>query len=105
MINLTDENFDKEIQNNTKPVLVDFWAEWCGACTMLGPVLEKVSQDYKERIIFCKANVDLAPVSSQKFSISQIPTVIMLKGGKLVGTFIGSRPEEFIKQWLDENLK
>ncbi len=102
---LTDENFEKEIQNGDKPVLIDFWAEWCGPCQMLGPVLEKVADEYKEKIILAKVNVDSAPVSSQKYQISQIPTVILFKGGKPASGFIGARPEEFIRQWLDEALR
>jgi thioredoxin 1 len=105
MVILTDENFEKEIQNNGKPVVVDFWANWCGPCNILSPILEKVAENYKEKIFFGKVNVDSAPLSSQKYNISQIPTVVLFKSGKPVSGFIGARPEEFIAQWLDENLK
>jgi len=84
--------------------LVDFWAEWCGPCGILGPILEKIAEDYKEKIIFAKVNVDSAPLSSQKYKIAQIPTVILFKNGKPASGFIGARPEEFIKNWLNENL-
>jgi thioredoxin 1 len=103
MINLTDENFEKEIAS-PKPVLIDFWAEWCGPCQMLGPVLEKVAEEYKEKINFAKVNVDSAPVTSQKYQVSQIPTVILFKDGKPASGFIGARPEDFVKSWLNENL-
>jgi len=101
---LTDENFEKEIQNVKTPFLIDFWAEWCGPCQILAPVLDKVADDYKEKIIFAKVNVDSASICSQKYQISQIPTVVLFKGGKPASGFIGARPEEFIRQWLDEAL-
>ena len=101
---LTDENFEKEVQNGQKPFLIDFWAEWCGPCQILGPVLDKVADEYKEKIVFAKVNVDSAPVCSQKYQISQIPTVVLFKEGKPAGGFIGARPEEFIRQWLEEAL-
>lgn len=104
MINLTDENFEKEIQSE-KPVLVDFWAEWCGPCQMLGPILEKVAGDFQDKITFAKVNVDSAPVVSQKYQINQIPNVILFKNGQPVSGFIGARPEEFIKNWLNEALQ
>lgn len=101
---LTDENFEKEVQGGQKPFLIDFWAEWCGPCQILGPVLDKVADGYKEKIIFAKVNVDSAPVCSQKYQISQIPTVVLFKAGKPASGFIGARSEEFIRQWLDEAL-
>jgi thioredoxin 1 len=103
MIILNDDNFEKEVQEK-KPVLIDFWAEWCGPCQMLGPILERVAEEYKDKITFAKVNVDSAPVVSQKYQINQIPTVILFKGGKPASGFVGARPEEFIKSWLNENL-
>lgn len=104
MLNLTDENFEREILASGKPVLVDFWAEWCGPCRVLAPILEKISADFAEKIVVAKVNVDEAPLSSQKYNIAQIPTVILFKEGKSVGGFIGVKTEESIKQWLDENI-
>jgi thioredoxin 1 len=100
----TDENFEKEIQNSEKPVMVDFWAEWCGPCSVMGPILEKVADDYAGKIIFGKVNIDASPVCAQKYGISQIPTVILFKNGKQASSFIGARPEEFVKSWLEEAL-
>lgn len=103
-MNLSDENFEKEINVGEKPILVDFWAEWCGPCNALGPILEKIAEDYKEKVIVAKVNVDSAPLSSQKYQVSQIPKVILFKGGKPVSGFIGARPEQEIKEWLDKNI-
>jgi thioredoxin 1 len=101
---LTDENFEKEIQGAKIPVLVDFFAVWCGPCQTLGPILEKVAKDYGDKMVLAKVNVDEAPIFSQKYQVSNIPTVILFKAGKPVSGFIGARPEEVIKKLLDENL-
>jgi thioredoxin 1 len=101
---LTDENFDKEIASGEKPVLVDFFAEWCGPCGALSPILEKIAADYADKIVLAKVNVDSAPVSSQKYQVSSIPAVFLFKAGKSISGFVGAQPEEFIKKWLDENL-
>lgn len=105
MINLTDENFENEIQQVNKPVLVDFSAVWCPPCATLTPILEKIEEAFKERIIFAKVNVDLAPKTSQKFRINPIPTVILFKNGKPVSGFVGVRPEALIRDWLENVLK
>jgi len=105
MINLTDENFDKEISNAQKLVLVDFWAVWCGPCSFLAPVLEKLSEEYKEKIIFAKVNIDDSPIISQKLGIDRIPNVVLFKDGKVLGGFVGAQPEEAIKKLLEGFLK
>jgi len=105
MINLTDENFEKEISSAQKPVLVDFWAVWCGPCSVLGPILEKLSEEYKEKVVFAKVNIDESPLASQKFNIDRIPNVVLFKDGKVLGGFVGVQPEEAIKKWLEGFLK
>lgn len=102
--NLTDANFDQEITKSEKPVLVDFFATWCHPCTVLGPVLDKVSEEMKEKIAFAKVNVDEFPQTSQKFSIDSIPTVILFSKGKAVGGFVGLMQESDIKRWLDDAM-
>lgn len=101
---LIDENFDTEIQKSQLPVLVDFWAAWCGPCQMLGPVLEKVAEEYKDKINFFKAETEKFPISCEKYGIDRIPSVILFKDGKPASQFVGALPEEEIKKWLDENL-
>ena len=103
-ITLTDENFEKEISNSPKPVLVDFWAEWCAPCLTLGQILEKIAEEYKEKIILAKVNLDTAPLTAQKYKIDRIPFVIFFNKGKPLSGFIGLRPEPIIKEWLEEIL-
>jgi len=105
MINLTDENFEREIQNAKKPALVDFWAIYCNPCLVLSPILEKLAEEYKEKIIFAKVNLDLAPLTVQKYGIDRMPAVILFREGKPVSGFVGVRPEPEIREWLEENLK
>jgi len=105
MINLTDDNFEKEIQGSEKPVLVDFFADWCPPCKMLSPILEKLEKEYAEKVIFAKINVDASPQTSQKFRINPIPTVILLREGKAAGGFVGLKPEEEIRKWLENLLE
>ena len=104
MINLTDENFEKEITSAEKPILVDFWAQWCTPCLVLSPILEKLAEKYEEKLILAKVDLDAAPQISQKYGIEQIPTVILFKEGKPMSGFIGVKPEPVIKNWLEQNL-
>jgi len=105
MLNLTDENFEKEIQRADKLILVDFWAQWCTPCFILGPILEKIEQEYKDKLTLAKVNLDTAPLTAQKYGIEKIPTVILFKWGKPISGFLGVRPEPVINQWLEENQK
>ncbi len=105
MINLTDENFEKEISASEKPVLVDFWMFGCAPCSLISPILEKLSNDFEDKIILGKVNLDTAPRTCQKYGINVAPTVILFKEGKPVSGFIGARPENEIRRRLEENLK
>jgi len=104
-LTLTDENFEKEILNAEKPVLVDFWSFGCAPCFLLSPILDKIAEEFNEKIILAKVNLDTAPKIAQKYGIDKIPTVILFNGGKPISGFIGARPEEEIRKWLEENLK
>lgn len=105
MLNLNDGNFEREMSASQKPVLVDFWAGWCFPCTLLSPILEKIAEDFKNDLLFAKVNIDIAPLLAQKFSIDQIPTVMLFKEGKPINSFIGLRTDPEIRNWLRENLK
>jgi len=103
-MDLTDQNFEETILKADKPVVVDFWANWCPPCKKLGPILEKVAQDYKEKITVYKVNVDENPTLSQTFKIEVIPTVVLFKENEAKAGFVGFREEEDIKNWIDQNI-
>lgn len=105
-IDITDDSFEKEVVEKSKerPVVVDFWASWCGPCLMLKPIMEKVAEDYAGKAVIAKLNVDENQAKAQEYGIMSIPAVKMFKDGKVVDEFIGARPEEAIKEWIDSNL-
>jgi len=105
ILKLTDENFEKEIQNAQKPVLVDFWMFGCPPCFLISPILEKLANEYEEKIILAKVNIDTSPITAQTYGINVAPTVILFKEGKPVSGFIETKPESWIKEWLENNLK
>jgi len=102
---LTDDNFEKEIQVADKIILADFFATWCNPCFMLAPFLDKAVDEFKEKIVLMKVDVDANPLIAQKFGIEQIPTVILFKSGKPIGGFVGLRSEEDIKKILENAIK
>lgn len=104
MENLNDKNFEETVISSDKPVVVDFWAEWCPPCKKLGPIIEKISKDYSEKINVYKVNVDENPMLSSLFKIEVIPTVILFKGKDAVSGFVGFREEEDVKAWIDKNI-
>jgi thioredoxin 1 len=93
-ITVTDANFDTEVLKNDKPVLVDFWAVWCGPCQIQGPIVEDVAKSMEGKAIVGKLNVDENPTVSQKFGIMSIPTLMIFKGGMVVKQFIGVQSKE-----------
>ncbi len=105
MIEITDENFEKIIKDSEKPVLVDFFTSWCAPCSILAPILEKLAEDLKEKFILIKVNLDNVPLTAQKIGIEKIPTVIIFREGKPVSGFVGLRPEQSIREWLEKILK
>ncbi len=102
-VEITDSNFE-EIINSDKPVLVDFWAEWCGPCKMIGPVVEELASDYDGKAVIGKVNVDENPNVSVKFGIRSIPTLLVFKNGEIVDKQIGAVPKGVLTQKLDAQL-
>ena len=101
---ITDSNFDDEIKNSQLPLLIDFWAEWCGPCKQIGPILEEIGEAKKDKLKIFKLNVDENPQTPQKFGVRGIPTLMLFKDGKLIDTKVGSLPKNMLESWLDPNL-
>lgn len=99
-----DENFKEEIVQSDLPVLVDFWAPWCGPCAKIGPVVEKLSETYKGKCKFCKANVEETQHEASRYGIMSIPTLMLFKNRKVVDKIIGVVPESTIKTRIDKLL-
>jgi len=102
-IELTDANFDSII-NSDKPVLVDFWAEWCGPCKMIGPVVEELAGDYEGRAVVAKLNVDENPNVTARFGVRSIPTLLVFKKGQIVDKQIGAVPKSVLSSKLEAQV-
>ncbi len=92
-IEVNDTNFEELVLQSKKPVLVDFWAEWCGPCRIVGPIVEELSRDYEGKLVVTKLDVDSNPETAMKFGIRNIPTILFFKGGQVVDKHVGAAPK------------
>jgi thioredoxin 1 len=97
-VTLTDTNFEDEVLKSEKPVLVDFWAEWCGPCKMVSPAVTELAEELKDHLKVGKLNVDENPQSSQRWQIFSIPSLKVFQGGKIIGEIVGAAPKHVIEQ-------
>ena len=103
-IEVTDANFEEVVLQSDKPVLVHFWAEWCGPCRMIGPLVSELSDDYKDRAVIAKMDVDSNPGTAAKFGIRNIPTILFFKGGEIADKQVGAVPKTILASKIDALL-
>mgnify|MGYP001447007055 CR=1 FL=1 len=104
IISVEDNNFKEKVLESKQPVLCDFWAEWCGPCKQISPILSEISQEYENKITIAKINIDNNPEVPSKYGILSIPTLILFNNGKMVGSQIGLLDKQTLTNWIDENI-
>jgi len=104
LMEITDGNFEQEVLNSDKPALVDFWAPWCGPCRMVGPIVEELANDFGDRAVVGKLNVDNNANVAGKYGITSIPTLMIFKGGEVVDKIVGMVPKATLQETLEKHL-
>ena len=103
-VSVTDESFENDVLKSEKPIVVDFWAEWCGPCKQIGPTLEEISDEMSSDVIIAKHNIDNDPNTPTKYGIRGIPTMLLFKSGELKPTKVGASTKSNIVEWIKENI-
>ena len=104
VLNTTDDKFSNDVLGSSKPVLVDFWAEWCGPCKAIAPSLDQISKEMEKKITVVKLNIDENPNISQQYNIRSIPALMIFKDGKLLSEVLGALPKSQLENWINENI-
>ena len=100
-VTITKNNFEQEVLNSDIPVLIDFWATWCGPCKMIAPIIEELSEELEGKVVVAKLDVDQAPDIAGRYGVMSIPTMLVFEGGKVVKHTVGFQPKERLKAWLE----
>ena len=103
-VSVTDESIENDVLKSEKPIVVDFWAEWCGPCKQIGPTLEEISDEMSSDVIIAKHNIDNEPNTPTKYGIRGIPTMLLFKSGELKATKVGASTKSNIVEWIKENI-
>ena len=101
---ISEADFESKVLKSEKPVVVDFYADWCGPCRMLAPIFEELEKEMGDKVGFVKLNVDEARTTAQKYGVMSIPMVVIFKGGEPAAQMVGARPKDSLKSWIEENL-
>jgi len=104
IVYLTDDSFEAEVVNAEGPVLVDYWADWCGPCKMIAPILDEIAEEYKDKIKIAKLNIDENPTTPPKYGIRGIPTLMLFKGGNVEATKVGAVSKSQLTAFIDSNV-
>lgn len=104
MLAVTDATFEQEVLKSSTPIIVDFWAEWCGPCRMLTPILEELSSEITNKATIVKVNIDQNPQIASQLGVRSIPTMILFKDGKAISNMVGVNPKLKIKTWIESNI-
>ena len=104
LLHLNDSNYEEEISKSGKPLLVDFWAPWCGPCKAIGPVIEELAETYKDRAVIAKLNVDESRNAASTYGVRSIPTLIIFKEGKVFDTIVGLVPKDRVEEFINKAL-
>ena len=104
LVHLTDKNFEKEVLKSDLPVVVDFWAEWCGPCRMVAPVVEELAKEYENKVKIGKVDVDESPATASRYGIMSIPTLMFFKGGQIMSQLVGVVNKSELKKKIESNL-
>lgn len=102
---IKDSDFEQEITNSAEPVLIDFWAEWCGPCKMLSPVIDQLSEEMKNEVKIVKMNIDENPETPSSLGVRSIPTLMLFKDGKQISSKVGAHPKNKLEEWIKSSIK
>ncbi len=104
IIHVTDSSFEEDVLKSEAPVMVDYWAEWCGPCKMIAPILDELADDYNGTLTVAKINIDANPQTPQKYAVRGIPTLMIFKGGEVIGTKVGAASKQQLSAFIDSTI-